>query len=312
MFDIACIGILVADVITKPVEKMPESGKLERVDSIEIYSGGCAMSAGIDMQKIGLKTAVLGKVGKDKFGEFLLGELKRYNVDCDGIVIDEKTQTSASVVISSSSGERSFLHCPGANNTYCMDDVNWDIIHKSKIVFIAGAMLMDSFDGEPCAKVLKKVKELGKITVLDLAWDSKGRWMNIIKPCLPYVDVFMPSIDEARELSGKTGVKEMADVFFENGAKQVVIKDGKNGCYLRESKQADGIIIPTYDVLAVDTTGAGDSFCAGFITGMSKNMSFTECGKFANAVGSHCVMEKGATTGIKSFEEIKKFMEAKI
>ena len=81
MIDVACIGILVADVIAKPVDKIPEAGLLERISSISIYSGGCAMNAGIDMAKIGLNVAVLGKVGKDSFGEFLENELAKNNID---------------------------------------------------------------------------------------------------------------------------------------------------------------------------------------------------------------------------------------
>lgn len=268
------------------------------------------MSAAVDMSKIGLKTALLGKVGNDSFGDFLKNTLIQNNVNVDGLVFDIENQTSASVVLSDSDGERTFLHCIGANGTFSKDDMNWDVIQNSKIVFVAGTMLMDTFDGEHCASVLKKCKDMGKTTVLDTAWDSKGRWMKVLEQCLPYIDVFLPSIDEAIELSGKEEPKEIADVFFNKGVKQVTIKLGSKGCYLRESKDAEGIIIPTYEAEVIDTTGAGDSFCAGFITGLVKGMSFKDCGRFANAVGTHCVSEMGATTGIKPMADILAFMEA--
>lgn len=309
-YDVACIGILVADIIAKPVDKIPGPGLLERIDGIETFTGGCAMSAGIDMAKIGLNTAVLGKIGDDSFGAFLRDSLKDYGVCVDGLAVDKKVQTSASVVLSASSGERSFLHCVGANGTFCLDDINWDVIADSKIVFVAGTMLMDSFDGKPCAEFLKKCKEMGKITVLDTAWDSKGRWMSVLEPCMKYIDVFLPSIDEAAALAGKTELDDIADVFFDYGVKQVAIKNGKHGCYLRENKDAAPVLLETYrSAPVVDTTGAGDSFCAGFITGLAKGMSFTECGAFANAVGTFCVGAKGATTGIKDFDTICKFMK---
>lgn len=307
--DVSCIGILVADVITKPVDKIPAPGLLERVSSIETYTGGCAMSAGIDMAKIGIKTAVLGKVGNDSFGEFLKEALVKYGVDTRGIAVDENVQTSASVVLSSSSGERSFLHTVGANGTFCYEDVNWDVIADSDIIFVAGTMLMDSFDGECCAQVLKKCKEMGKTTVLDTAWDSQGRWMKVLEPCMQYIDIFLPSIDEAIELSGETEPDKIADVFFNMGVSKVVIKLGSRGCYMRETKDSQPVIIPCFKVKAVDTTGAGDSFCAGFLSAMAKGLSFEECGRFANAVGAHCVMAMGATTGIKSFEEINEFID---
>lgn len=309
MIDIACIGILVADVIAKPVDKIPAAGLLERISSIKIFSGGCAMNAGIDMAKIGLDIAVLGKVGKDSFGDFLESELIKNNIDVRGISRDDELQTSASVVLSASSGERSFLHTVGANGSFCEADVNYDVIADSKIVFVGGTMLMDAFDGEDCAKVLKKAREMGKTTVLDTAWDSKGRWMEVLRPCMPYIDYFIPSVDEAIELSGKEKPEEIADVFFDMGVKKVVIKLGSKGCYGREEKDGEGIFVPSYKVDAVDTTGAGDSFCAGFLTGLSKGLSFKDSMRFANATGAHCVMAMGASTGIKSFDEIYKFME---
>ena len=81
--------------------------------------------------------------------------------------------------------------------------------------------------------------------------------------------------------------------------------------YIRESKDSDGIVIPSYKVKAIDTTGAGDSFCSGFLSAYAKGKSFLECAQFANATGAHNVMAKGATTGIKSFDEIMQFIEDK-
>jgi len=114
-------------------------------------------------------------------------------------------------------------------------------------------------------------------------------------------------MEEAVMLSGRKDPKEICDVFLEMGAKNVVIKNGEDGCYVHKNGKL--IDTPPYKCNAVDTTGAGDSFCAGFITGLIKGLTIVECGKFANAVGAHCVMEKGATTGIKSYEEIREFME---
>ena len=179
---------------------------------------------------------------------------------------------------------------------------------------------MDNVDGTLCWDTerlfneiltgMKKCKEMGKVTVLDTAWDSKGRWMQVLAPCMPYIDVFMPSIDEAIELAGgETDPVKIADFFFSMGVGKVVIKLGSKGCYLREEKDAEGVIIPCYKVQAVDTTGAGDSFCAGFLTGMAKGLSFADCGKFANAVGAHCVQAMGASTGIRSYAEIQAFIE---
>ncbi len=310
MKKVACVGILVADVMTKPVDSVPEKGLLSQVDAIELYSGGNAMTAAVNMRKMGIESYIVGKVGKDMFGRFLDEKMQEQGVDTTGLKHDEKTQTSVSVVLSASDGERTFLHCVGTNGTFSIDDVDWNVISKCDYVFVTGTYLLNTFDGQQTADFLKKCQEMGKTTLLDVCWDAKDRWASVLDCAMPYIDIFMPSIDEAVKLSGETEPEKIADVFFAKGIKKVVIKLGKHGAYLREEKDAKSVIIPTYSkIKAVDTTGAGDSFCSGFITGLVKGLSFEECGLFANAVGTHCVMEKGATTGIKSYEEIRKFME---
>lgn len=308
MFDIICIGIVVADIIVKPVDKIPHRGKLELIDSIELFSGGCAANAAIDIAKIGLNVAIAGKVGNDSFGKYISGKLEEEGVDVSGLVTGDNSITSTSVVLSDTNGERSFLHCLGANAEFKASDIKYQLIKDSKIVFIAGALLMPSFDGDVCAEVLKYAKKAGKYTALDTAWDSKGRWMEVLNPCMKFIDLFIPSYEEAVELSGKESNEEIADFFLSMGVKVVVIKLGKEGCFIK-SKNSEKYLIPTYSsIMAVDTTGAGDSFVAGFLTGLAKGWSLFECGKFANAVGTHCVMSVGASTGIKKLEEIKEFM----
>lgn len=309
MFDVVCIGILVADVTAKPVDSIPRRGELGLIDRIELYTGGCAVNSAIDMAKIGLNVSVIGKIGNDGFGSFISGELKRWKVDISGLKTGEKSSTSASVVLSDSGGERTFLHCLGANGEFTDTDVDFNVVADSRIVFIAGTMLMSSFDGEPCARVLKKAKSMGKYTVLDTAWDSKGRWMQVLKPCMEHIDLFIPSYEEAVNLSGKKDPEEISDVFLSMGVKVSVIKLGKDGCFIK-SAGGEKYSIPTYtDIKPVDTNGAGDSFVAGFLTGLTKGWSLLECGRFANAVGTHCIMAVGASTGIKTLGEILDFMK---
>jgi sugar/nucleoside kinase (ribokinase family) len=308
MFDVTCVGILVADVIARTVDGLPESGKLQLVNNIELFSGGCAANSAIDMAILGLNVAVIGKVGKDGFGKFMTAALKDEKLNVEGLKADDTAGTSASIVTVDAGGERSFLHCLGANAEFGIDDIDFSIIENSKIVFVAGTMLMPKFDGLQCADFLIKAKESGKYTALDTAWDSGGRWMNVLEPCMKHIDLFIPSIEEAAMLSGKEEPEEVADAFLAMGVKTSVIKLGKRGCFIK-NRDGEKHLIPTYSKYkAVDTTGAGDSFAAGFLTGLTKGWSLYECGKFANAVGTHCVMAAGASTGIKSFEETLTFM----
>ena len=168
---------------------------------------------------------------------------------------------------------------------------------------------MPGFDGRGTEKLLKAAKENDVLCCMDTAWDSKGDWMKKIENSLQYLDWFLPSYDEACELTGKTIPGEIAGVFNSKGVKNVIIKLNSEGCFVKPQHE-EGYIVPSFNrIKSVDTSGAGDSFCAGFITGLDQGWDIKKCAAFANAVGAHCIMEIGTTTGIKSMNEILSFMK---
>jgi sugar/nucleoside kinase (ribokinase family) len=209
----------------------------------------------------------------------------------------------------SDDGERSVVHSFGANASFCFEDIDLSILDETKILFIGGTLLMPSFDGEGTAKLLKLAKEKDILCCMDTAWDSTGKWIETIGCSLKHLDWFMPSIDEAVCLAGgERKPEKIADIFIDYGVKNIVIKLGKDGCYVKTAKEefySKGF----NKIKAVDASGAGDSFCAGFLAGLSHGWALQKCAQFANAVGTHCVMEIGTTTGIKSIKEIQKFIE---
>lgn len=309
MKKVVCLGILVADVIVEPVNKYPDKGVLEKVNSITVHNGGNAMTASINLKKLGVDSSIVGMVGDDMFGEFLTKKLTDANVDTRGLKVSNTTQTSASVLMIDQKGERSFFHCVGTNAVFSANDINFDVIKECDIVFVTGTFLLTTFDGVQTMEFLKKCKELGKTTILDVCWDSKGEWGSLLNMSMPYIDYFMPSIDEAVCIADKNNPDDIADVFVANGAKNVVIKLGSEGSYLRADGQKKGRIFAPFKVNnVVDTTGAGDSFCSGFIAALSNDKPLDECMIFANAVGAMSVTQKGATSGTKSFEETLNFI----
>ena len=307
MAEVVCLGILVADVVGKPVDRMPERGKLMLVDTMELHTGGCACSTGIALAKIGVDTAVVGKVGDDGFGDFMIGRLASHGIDPRGVVKDKETATSATMVMVHSDGERSFIHYLGANATLREEDVDMDLVARSKVLHVAGTFLMPAFDGAPTASVLRLAKEAGVTTALDTAWDSKGRWMSLLRPALEFVDYAVPSIEEARMVTGRQSPEDVAAVLMDCGVKTVALKMGELGCYIQSGDTS--ITIPPFQVECVDALGAGDSFAAGLLTGVARGWDLERTGRFANAVGALCVTQLGATTGIRTLEETERFIE---
>jgi sugar/nucleoside kinase (ribokinase family) len=309
MVDVICVGILVADILVKPVENVPDKGLLSLVDSIELFSGGNAMTAALNLSKMGFKSAVAGKIGGDFFGAYLKALLIENGVNTESLSGDKNIQTSASAALSSADGERTFLHCIGANGVFSLSDISMEVVERSKTVFVTGTFLLDSFDGVPTLEFLKKCKKMGKTTALDVCWDSRNRWGGVLEASYPYIDIFLPSIAEAEMLSGYSDAASAAGYFIERGVEKVVIKLGKDGAYAKEAGRP-GKISPACGVIsAVDTTGAGDSFCSGFLAAHSKGESFFDCVRFANAAGAMCVMSKGAAGWGRPYGEMLKFME---
>jgi len=307
MLDVACLGILVADVVVRTVHALPEPGRLTLTDHIDLHTGGCATSSAIDMARLGLRTAVVGRIGQDGFGAFMRQALGNAGVSDAFVAEDPEHGTSASAVLVDAQGERSFLHCLGANAHFTDTDVPDALLSQAGIVFVAGSMLMPAFDGEPCARVLARARQMGRTTALDTAWDDKGRWMRVLRPCMPLLDYFLPSYDEAVELSGERDPERIAAMFLEMGVGTVVIKLGAEGCLIRRGD--DKWRVPACTVGHVmDTTGAGDAFCAGFLTGVTKGLPLEVCGRMGNAVGAACVSAVGASTGIRSLEQIQALM----
>lgn len=308
--DILCVGMVCVDLLVSTVDYFPEKGKLVMADRITMQIGGCAANAAIDLARIGLPVTIVGKTGSDNLGKILQEKLIQEKVDVSGLIKAQDVDTSASIVTISSDGERSVIHSLGANLDFCFEDIDTTVIRGKKIMLIAGTFLMPSFDGAGTERMLRLAKENEVLCCMDTAWDSTGVWMEKIRMTLPYLDWFMPSYEEARALSGKEQPGEMALYFQNNGVRNVVIKLSSEGCYVKE-ENGNGYLVPAYNrVQSVDSSGAGDAFCAGFITGLHQGWDTARSARFANAVGAHCIMQVGTTAGVKSLTDILDFMQA--
>ena len=304
MKKVVCIGSVTTDIIVSPADSIPTPGTLRSVGSISSHVGGCASNAAIDLAKIGIPVILSCKVGADSFGDFVKETAEKSGVDICGVVTDPSCATTVSIACVNSSGERSFLYNPGSTSVFHREDISSEITDACDIIFVAGAMLLTEFDGEPCAAFLKEMQRQGKYTVMDTAWDFEDIWMPKVEASIPYLDLFMPSYGEASMLTGKRDIREIAEQFIAMGAKNVIIKDGSNGVYIRRSGRAGVMCPPLKTITPKDTTGAGDSYCAGFLAGLSQDWSYEECADFASVTALSCIMEIGASTGIWPMDKI--------
>jgi sugar/nucleoside kinase (ribokinase family) len=307
MPEVLCVGIHVADVLARPVKEYPQRGRLVLVDKIELHTGGCAGNAAIGLARLGISTGVAGKIGADAFGDFYMSVMKKEGIDCRGLVRDSSVNTSATMVIVHPDGERSFIHYLGANAALEHSDIDFDLVREYRILHLAAAFVMSKLDGQPSARLLQRAKSEGRITALDTAWDSAGRWMSVIEPYFQHTDYFLPSIEEARMIAGVQEPADIARCFLDKGVKVVGLKMGEKGCYIRSSDAE--LRLPAYKVDVVDATGAGDAFAAGFLAGVAMGWDLERTGKLANAAGAFAVTAIGTTAGLKGLDETVHLME---
>lgn len=304
---VVCLGILVADVVARPLRSLPASGRLVLVDEMSLHTGGCAINTATALARLAIPVEVIGKVGEDPFGDFLITEMNNCGIGTRGVRRDSSAGTSATMVMVEPDGERRFIHYIGANAHLGLDDVDFDLLSKAVILHVGGSLVLPGMDGEPTAELLRRARSSGIVTFLDTVWDDTGRWMKLLSPALPFVDYFLPSLPEAQAMTGLKEPDEVANALLDCGVQTVALKMGEEGCLVKTT-QGDRFRLPAYQVEAVDATGAGDAFVAGFIAGVYLDWSLEETCRLANAVGALCVTGVGASGGTRSLEKTIDFM----
>ncbi|MBC7880624.1 MAG: carbohydrate kinase family protein, partial [Anaerolineae bacterium] len=216
----------------------------------------------------------------------------------------EQTQTvstKTTVVLLSPGGDRSFLRTTGGGNAINKQDgerVHWpNIAH----LHIGGCYSLRSLLAEDLAAVLKSAKSFGVITSVDTVWSSEGIWSSIL-PALPWVDHFLPSLSEARMITGTQEPRQICDWLRNHGAQTIAIKLGDQGTFLAQGNQHTQI--PAFAQKVIDTTGAGDAFCAGYIAALQFGKSVIEAVRWGNAWGAVAISAVGATTALHRREQL--------
>lgn len=325
-------------------------GNLADVGPAQMTLGGAVSNTGLALNRLGADVVLTAKVGMDLFGEIIRKKMEGYGCRIH-LIQDEKGDTSYTIVIAPKGSDRAFLHDPGSNHTFCTDDLNWEEVGKVSYFHFGYPTLMRRFYENEGAELLflyKKLKEMGITTSLDLtAVDpaseaGKCDWKKILRKVLPYVDFFVPSIEElgfmldqelykkwqekakgediVSILSLSEDVRPLADKVLSWGCGAVLLKCGAAGMYLKTSgkerlRDADPELKEwEHTELFEDSfvperilsgTGAGDTSIAAFLHAAMQGYSPKESVEYAAATGACCVSTYDTISGLKSFDEIR-------
>jgi sugar/nucleoside kinase (ribokinase family) len=306
IYDVFCLGNYCIDIIVKPIDSFPIFGGGVTFDTYKITTGGCGNNTAISLARLGQVVIAAGLIGSDQLGNQIIETLASNNIDTKGMIIHPELSTNICIVLINFSGERGFIYNIGVNTALSPSYLDWDIIAQSRILHISGVGLYQNLEGESLAKVLQKAQNLGLSTSIDTVLNPKCSNSRSIFQSFPYINYFLPSLNEAAALAGTNDPTLAAETFLKEGVNMVVIKMGEKGSYLATPNEHWQI--PAFKVETIDTCGAGDAFVAGFITGILKGWKSLKAVQLANAVGAICVTDIGATTSVTSFSKTLKFI----
>lgn len=307
-FDVVTVGVICADVMAKPVDGLPARGTLGLVPQLEMHLGGLAGVTAAVVSQLGGTAAFVGSLGQDGFGDYLLATLSKAGVDTQYVRRRGDANSSASVVFIAGDGERTFLHHMGTNATVTEADLDYTAIQQAKVFHWGGPGITPKLEGKAMEAIMRKVKGMGVQTSMDTCYDGKGEWLPLIEPVLPHLDLVFSSLEEARCYTGQQTPEDIADFYRSYGVGTVGIKLGVDGLYLKNADEA--FYLPAHQVDVIDTTGAGDAACGGFLYGYTRGWDLRRCGRLANAVGGLTVQRMGGAEAIVSLDETLKFMDS--
>ncbi|MBT4267024.1 MAG: sugar kinase [Deltaproteobacteria bacterium] len=312
-FDAVFVGLTILDISGRPVSRMPDGGGVEFIDEIRLNPAGTAAGALINAAKLGVKCATVACVGTDEKGTFIIDAYKKLQIDCTMMKQTPDAGTSATILPIRPNGERPALHCRGASDHLFIDEAEFNAVCDARFLHHGGTGLLNAMDAQAhpgaenqSAKLLKYAKDKGLTTSFDLIAPNDNT-MDLLKPLLPHVDYFMPSMEEAEFLSGYKKPEDIAKYFLELGAGACIFKWGDQGSYIATHDSA--FRIPAYQVAVSDTTGCGDSYCGGFIAGLSMGWDLEKACRLGTATSGLVATGLGSDAGVKNLDETLIFLK---
>jgi sugar/nucleoside kinase (ribokinase family) len=306
--DVLCAGIVVADHVCTPVSHLPAAGELVLAERILLTIGGCAANVAVDLARLGVAAAVVGRVGGDVFGRVVADLLRDAGVDVTALQVTPGADTSQTLIVNVAGQDRRFIHTFGANAEFRPADVPAERLARCRVLYVGGYLVMPRVGTDELAAVFAAARRAGARTVLDVVTPGPGEYLPRLAPLLPHVDVFLPNNHEAELISGERDPLRQAECFRRLGAGTAVITCGGEGTVL----VGEGLRLRAgvYPVPFVDGTGGGDAFAAGYIDGLLRGLGPEDCLRVASALGASCVRAVGTTTSVFTRAECDEFVRA--
>lgn len=302
---VIALGDANVDLIAS-AEFLPARGEEILIRNLEMHAGGSAANLAVALSRLGVKSGFIGKVGEDLFGRFLVKHFRREGVDISQLRISSEASTGLVFCIITNDGERTMFTSRGVNVNLSLDEINVEYIKGADVLHLSGYALLRDPQRSAALKALEAAKE-GKLFIsLDVGVLTPMKVGNLVRSILGSVNLLFLNELEAKWLTG-AGPRSAAEKLLKLGLDMVALKLGPKGCLILTKEGR--VSLPAFAVRAVDSTGAGDAFNAGFLTGLMEGWGLEEIARFANAAGALKVTKLGATSALPTRREIEDFMK---
>lgn len=308
-YDLVCIGVAIMDSIIKGFVPEPVSATGYIAESCSLSAGGDAVNESIASAKLGMRTAILCSLGNDPAGNNIVDELQKNGVSTDLILRSDEHPTPVTTIFVAEDGNRKSI-TNGAHRYNFHPEQYEESFTDTKAVILGSLFRAPFNDPEVIRQVVSAAKRNGVLVFADTKLPNFIRLgLDDISDILPMIDFITPNEDEARYYTGKEDPEEMADVFLEKGAQNVIIKLGGRGCFFKNREFS--MNVPAFAVEVVDATGAGDNFIAGFVSEIVSGSTIREALRFASACGAICSTAVGAGSGLQNKEQVLALLKMK-
>jgi sugar/nucleoside kinase (ribokinase family) len=306
-FDILVVGEILADVIVRAADPRPAFGQAERyVDSVDLVMGSSSVIFACGAARLGLRVAVAGLAGDDTLGRFMIAAMAERGLDISAVRLDPERPTGASVHLVAPA-DRAILTAPGTTPFMRVDDVPTRLLRSARHVHAGAVYVMDGLRPDLPA-LFQTARDGGATTSLDTNWDPTGSWEGGVGRILPVTDVFLPNEVEATRIARQSDPEAAARALVAMGARVVAVKLGSAGAIALAGGRLARCRAPRVE--PADTTGAGDSFDAGFIAAWLAGRPLEECLAIAVACGSLSTRGIGGTAGQPTLDEAEALARA--
>lgn len=294
--EIVIIGAAIIDVLACPAStEVFETGSYP-VEDIHMTTGADALNEAMILAKKGRKVQLETVIGQDDAGRFIQRHCEEAGIRVRDACIRKDEMTGINIVLVEKDGRRSFLTNPcGTLRSLQLEHIQMPFSESAKMICFASIFVFPKIGPMELVKIFSQAKAQGKIVCADMTKCKKGETLEDMAEAFSYIDYLFPNDEEAMLLTGAGSVEEAAEHIKFTGVGNVVIKCGNHGCYVRTDVE-NCWIAAEENVNCVDTTGAGDSFAAGFLNALLDGKGVIECAKEGNRYGAKAVQHVGATT----------------